>query len=48
MNDLDHDNGNTSEEGTTIEASREEQQWEERGNEGITVNEEFHIRDNVV
>ena len=48
MNDLDHDNGNASEEVTTIKASREEQQWKERGKGGIMVNREFHRRDNVV
>ena len=48
MNNLGHDNVDTSEEGTIKKASREEQQLEEHGSGGIMVNREFHIRDDVV
>ena len=48
MNSLGHNNGNTSEEGTTTKVSREEQQWKEHGNGGIMVNREFHFREDVV
>lgn len=48
MDDLGHDNGITSEEGTATKTSRVEPQWKEHGNGGIIVNREFHISDNVV